>query len=253
MNEILESTLSDKGKELQLLLEEQKTQEFYYRVGQLKSKLPTVGRCTICTLKIPCKHYSSMAELPKLEESIIETPSLTSAIQGLTVEKLPEKLQKDRSYTVRYRGRDTKYSDVSKERQSSLPNSQKLKTLEKIEEYREEKIKKEIEKIKTLKEIESIKLREDKIADEKRRKHALQLKLRIEQYKEDYQMKREQVKIYLEQEKHKKLKEEEKRKKYLELKRKELADYIERKNIIEKIERQKIIELQDHIENFKKP
>ena len=237
MDNKLQSLILEKGKDLQALVEEEKTKEFHYRVGELKLKLPRIGRCTICTLKLPCKHFASLEDMPKLEEEISETAAIYSAVQGLTLESIPEKeiLQKDRSFTVRYRGKDTNYSQANHARQSSLPSSQKLKILERVEAYREEKIQKEIGKIKSMKDQEESRAVEEKKRDEKRRKHAMQLRMKIEQFKEEYQIKREQIKGFIEEERNKKLAEEEKRKKYLDIKKKELAEYVEKKNLLERI------------------
>ena len=243
----------DEKKNLEVISEEAKINEYHQRVNEYKFQLPKIGRCIVCTLRIPCKHYADIHDMPVIEKPVEETLPISIAIKGLTVEKIEPKvsLQKDRSYTVRYRGKETKYSEISKERHSSLPNSQKLEKLEKIEAYKEEKILKEIKKIAERREKENTKAKEEKIAEEKRRKHAISLKLKMEQYKEDYLLKKEQIKAYIEEEKKKKFKEEMRRKLYLDQKKRELADFIEKKNL-GRVSYQKIQEFSEDVVKYKK-
>lgn len=242
----LESALSENFKDLNEIVNAERKVEYFYRIEELKSKLPDAGRCMVCTLKLPCKHYKNIEEMPETPQFLSETPAISAAVQALKPEKkILRKIQKDQSFTVRYRGKETNYLNTGHTRQSSLPSSQKLKVLEKVEAYREEKIKKEIEKIQFLREEEKIKERIEKKKDEKRRKHAMELKLKIEEYHDEYQMKREQIKLYIEQDRQRKQLEEQKRRKYLELKKKELYEYSQKKSLMERISKQKVSDLEE--------
>jgi len=42
----------------------------------LKGNLPSKGRCPKCTLKPPCKHFSSQEEL----QNIVKTPNLKQSV-----------------------------------------------------------------------------------------------------------------------------------------------------------------------------
>ena len=73
----------------------------------------------------------------------------------------------------------------------------------------------------------------------------------MEQYKEDYLLKKEQIKAYIEEEKKKKFKEEMRRKLYLDQKKRELADFIEKKNL-GRVSYQKIQEFSEDVVKYKK-
>ena len=247
MKSIGELSVLSKEQNLQLILEEERTQEFYYKVKELKTRLPKLGRCSICTLKIPCSHFSSAEEQNPITPEIEPTSKISALVDGLKSSTLPLpqlELQKDRSFSVRYRGPETKFGQIKQERHASMPNSKKLKILEQIEAYREEKIKKEIERIKKQREEEFRREMEEKQKDEKRRKYAKELRNKIEGYKDAYSMKKEQVKIMMEEDKRRRLNDDEKRKEYLNKRKEELAEYRNKKFVMEQIARQKMMELQ---------
>lgn len=247
MKSIAELSVISKIPDLQLALEEERTQEFYFKVKELTTRLPKQGRCSICTLKIPCKHYSSPSDQPIPPDPQSPTPQLNSLLNGLqsTFSPVPSvELSKDRSFSVRYRGVNTNFSQVNQERNFSLPNSEKLKTLEQIEVYREAKIQSQIEKMKNLREEEKKIEQEEQKKDEKRLRHAKELKMRIEQYKEEHLMRQEQVRIMVEEEKKRNEKEEARRKAYLLMRHKELKDYRNKKFMMDQISRQKMQDLQ---------
>jgi hypothetical protein len=246
MKSIGELSIFSKAQDLQLALEEERTQDFYFKVKELTSRLPKLGRCTICTLKIPCKHFSSPEEQRVQTPEIESSSQLLSLVGGLksSTHPLPQELQKERSFSVRFRGPETRTVKVKQERNCSLPNSKKLMVLEQIEAYREEKIKKEIERVRKEREDEFKRLMDDKAKNEKRKKHADELRMRIEQYKDTYLMKKEQVRIMMEDQRKKRCEEEDKRKAYLNKRKEELNVYRNKKIMMEQISRQKMIELQ---------
>lgn len=247
MKSIAEVSVISQNPDLQIALEEERTQEFYFKVKELKNRLPKQGRCLICTLKIPCKHYSSPSEQPIPPSPTEESAQLKSLLNGLNPSnsEAPQvELSKDRSFSVRYRGVNTNYSKVNHDRNSSLPNTDKLKLLEQIEAYREVKIQKQIEKMKKLRQDEEVKEKELSKKDEKRKKHADELKKKIEHYKDEYLMRQEQVKIMVEEEKKRNEKEEARRKAHLMALHKKLNEYRTKKNMMEQISGQKMQELQ---------
>jgi len=247
MKSIAEISVISKVPDLQVALEEERTQEFYFKVKELTNRLPKQGRCSICTLKIPCKHFSSPSDQPIPPDPPSPSPQLLSLINGLhsTFSPLPSlELSKDRSFSVRYRGANQTLSHPNHDRNFSLPTSDKLKTLEQIELYREAKIQNQIEKMKKLREKEVKVEQEEQKKDEKRKRHAKELRMRIEQYKEEHLMRQEQVRIMVEEEKKRNEKEEARRKAYLLMRQKELNEYRNKKFMLDQISRQKMQDLQ---------
>lgn len=251
MEEDLEKALGEKGRELQVALEELRVKEFGYKVNELKSTLPSLGRCVICTLRLPCKHFSNISEMPATVPLVKENFSVQAYTKNLDVSDIMPKLPstEKKEFTVRYRGKDNKYSMPTQQRAVSLPNAQKLRLIEKIETYREEKIRKEIEKIQEMKEAEIRQKREFQAIESKRIKHVLIQKDKLEKYKEDLRKRNEQLKMFFEEEAKRKRIEEEKHQKYIFMKKKELEEYYEKKKIMENISKQKVHDLEREIVN----
>jgi hypothetical protein len=251
MDSNLEEILGVKGKEIQMALEELKKNEIKNKVIELKAKLPNLGRCTVCTLRVPCKHFSTISEVPRVKEAEI---SFNSTAQGFDVTKyLPKITPKpyERGFTVRYAGRNSIYNLDFNRRHTSLPNEKRLKQLETIESYREQKLKKEIQKIHAFKEQEAIKKQQLQAAEETRKKYLIKQKEKLEYYKSQLPAKQEVVKELAEIENRKKIKAEEKKRKYMEQQRIKLAEYFEKQNIIKNISKQNVIELQETVLNYK--
>ncbi|OMJ67492.1 hypothetical protein SteCoe_35331 [Stentor coeruleus] len=249
MEEELERTLGEKGRELQAALEELRVKEFSYKVNELKSTLPLLGRCVICTLRLPCKHYSDASEMPSVSPISKDNFSVQAYTKNLDASDIMPKLPKaePKEFSIRFRGRDNKYSIPIQERAVSLPNAQKLKLIEKIETYREEKIRKEIEKIQEMKEAEKRQKREMQTLEALRLKHVKKQKEKLDKYKEEIKARNEQLKNYFDEEEKKKRKDEEKRRKYIEIKKKELEEYYEKKKMMESISKQKVFDLEKEI------
>ncbi|OMJ92292.1 hypothetical protein SteCoe_4951 [Stentor coeruleus] len=253
MEEDLERALGEKGRELQVALEELRVKEFGYKVNELKSTLPSLGRCVICTLRLPCKHFSNVSEMPAAELPVKENFSVKAYTKNLDVSDIMPRLPniEKKEFSIRYRGRDNKYSIPTQQRAVSLPNAQKLKLIEKIETYREEKIRKEIEKIQEMKEIEIRAKKEFQANEAKRLKHVIIQKDKLEKYKEDLRKRNEQLKMYFEEEAKRKRIEEEKHQKYIYMKKKELEEYYEKKKMMENISKQKVQDLEREVVNAK--
>ncbi|OMJ95825.1 hypothetical protein SteCoe_722 [Stentor coeruleus] len=249
MEEELERALSEKGRELQAALEELRVKEFNYKVNELKSTLPLLGRCIICTLRLPCKHFSETSDMPSVSPLSKEIFSSQTYTKNLDASDIMPKLTKaePKEFSIRYRGRDNKYSVPAQERVVSLPNSQKLKLIEKIETYREEKIRKEIEKIQEMKEAEKRQKKEMQTREALRLKHVKKQKERLEKYKEEIKIRNEQLKKKYDEEEKNKRKKEEKQRKYIEIKKKELKEYYQKKEMMESISKQKVFDLEKEI------
>jgi hypothetical protein len=251
MEEDLEKALGEKGRELQQALEELRVKEFSYKVNELKSSLPLIGRCTICTLRLPCKHFQSVSEMPTVPSPTKENFSVQSYTKNLDISDIMPKIPKSepKNFTIRFRGRENKISIPTQQRAVSLPNAQKLKKIEKIETYREEKIRKEIEKIQEMKEAEIRQKKEFQALEAERLKHVNKQKEKLEKYREQLRSRNEQIKLQIEEEARKKKKDEEKRQKYLEKRKKELEDYNVKKEIMDRISKQKVQDLEREVVN----
>ena len=148
MEEKFDENLGAKGKEVKQVLDEQRKNEIKLKVKELKARLPNVGRCNICTLLVPCKHYKLANEIPKqssLETSLTESSPKKIHDVSRYLPNLTPYTHK-RGFSVRYRGRTSEYNLDFSRTNGSLPNEKRLKDLEKIENYKEEKLRKAAEK-----------------------------------------------------------------------------------------------------------
>ena len=249
MEDDLEKALEQKGRELQAALEELRVKEFSYKVNELKSGLPAQGRCIICTLRIPCRHYSTVSELPSISPPTKENFSVYAYTKNLDISDIMPKLPKSepKEFTIRFKGKETRFASSSQQRTSSLPNAEKLKLIEKIETYREEKIRKEIEMIQGMKEEEVRQKKEFYSLEMARLKHVEKQKEKLMKYKEDLKVRNELLKEQFEEDLKKRRNEEEKKKKYNEGKKKELEQYYEKKKMMENISKQKVLELEREV------
>ena len=249
MEEDLERALGEKGRELQAALEELRVKEFSYKVNELRCSLPSLNRCVICTLHLPCKHYNSLAEMPKPPSPIKENLSFQSCTRNLNISeimpKLPQTEQKD--FKIRFRGRESKTRTSSQQRAVSLPNAQKLKLIEQIETYREEKIRKEIEKIQELKESETRQKKDHLALEAARLKHVEKQKEKLRVYKEEVRVRHDMVREQMDNEEKRRRNEEEKRKKYLDMRKRELEAYYEKKKMMENLTKQKVRDLENEM------
>ena len=249
MEEDLEKALGEKGRELQAALEELRVKEYTYKVSELKCSLPSLNRCIICTLHLPCKHFSSVAEMPRPRSPIKENFSIQSYTKNLDISGVMPQLPKSEpsNFKIRFRGKETKFSSQVQQRTVSLPNAQKLRLIEKIETYKEEKIRKEIDKIQELKESDLRAKKEMQQLEEARLTHAAHLKANLENYKEEVQSRNQMIKSQLENEIKIKNKENQNRKKYQEARKREIEAYFEKKKIIEGISKEKVKDLEREV------
>ena len=249
MEDDLEKALEKKGRELQTALEELRVKEFSFKVNELKYGLAAQGRCVVCTLKVPCRHYSNLNELPSLTQPTKENFSVYAYTKNLDISDIMPKIPKTepKEFSIRFKGKETKFVSSNQQRTSSLPNAEKLKLVEKIETYREEKIRKEIDLIQGLKE-EEVKQKKDFFTMEMARlKHAEKQKEKLIKYKEELKVRNEILKEQMEEELKKKKFEEEKKKKFNESKKKELENYYEKKKMMENIAKQKVLDLEREV------
>jgi hypothetical protein len=251
MEEDIDDFIGVKGKEIHEALEELRKNEIKFKVGELKARLPQVGRCIICTLRLPCKHFTSLSQMPRPAEPELN-PTYTSATFNVTdyLPKLTPESHK-RGFSVKYKGTRTVYNFDFNRRHTSLPNEKRLKQLEIIESYREEKLKQEIQKINLAKEEEIAKKEKERLVEEKRKLRMVQQKAKISQYKLDLAEKNNQIQEFLKKELDRKKKQDEQYQEYIQDLKERLSEYHAKKDLLKKISIQKVSELQQEAINYK--
>lgn len=251
MDENIDDILGSKGREIQQAFDELHRSEIKSKVYELKLKMPHLGRCPICTLPVPCKHFNSKSKIPKDHN---EEPLLTHTIESFDfTDYLPKIIPEPnkRCFKVRYKGQSTTYNFDYNLRHTSLPNEKRLKHLESIESYREDKLKREKEKIIVLKEEEECKKKNAEHAEMTRQKYLKKQKEKVQEYNESLAGRMEKIKVMMEKDEGKRKMVEERKVRYYEEQKMRLQEYYEKKEMMKKITREKVFELQDEVVNFK--
>jgi hypothetical protein len=228
MEESLEEALRNKAKELRDTLNDLKKKDFYLNVTKLRANLPFSKRCVICTLKLPCKHFKNVKEMPKKDLSTSVKPIEDSIDFSKFIPEFPSDSNKI-GFTVNYRGREKKYHIDPHLRTTSLPNEKRFNLLLTIEAYREQKLQKEIKKLELAKQEEEKKLKEKYELEQIKKKYLEKQKEKLIKHKQEQDTKREQLKLYVEQENEKKKLKEKKLNQYYENQKKTLIAYYESK------------------------
>lgn len=233
MEESLEEALRLKAKELRNTLIDLKKHDFDINVEKLKANLPKRKRCIICTLKIPCKHFKHVKEIPKIsihtsEEKLVkDTEEVIDFSQF--VPNFPKETKKI-GFTVNYRGRELKYYIDPHIRTTSLPNERRFNLLCTIEAYREEKLQEELKKLEKARDEEQKKIQEKQQCEDNKKKYQIKQKERLLKYREDMKEKREQLRNLIDLEDKQKKMKEKKLQKYYDMQKKALADYNQKKS-----------------------
>ena len=144
---------------------------------ELKAKLLADGRCTICTLKLPCKHNNSaLSSLYNFsEQNSTESRKIYSNLNSRkNSTKTRIKTGKIKSFISKTPIPDRKFIDNTEK---------KIKLLTKIESYREKKVLQEIEKAEIEKKIEEEEKEKKKFNELKRKKYLENNKKKLEIYK----------------------------------------------------------------------
>ena len=118
---------------------------------QTRERMLSLGRCPVCTLALPCAHYAQLAQLPSTA---------------------PRQLK------VRYRSANGPTLLTERAiRQSGVTRSQRkrIKLLEKLDLYRQEKINKAIDRLEREQQQEEAKRAEASLRDHRRRQRQAEL------------------------------------------------------------------------------
>ncbi|OMJ90536.1 hypothetical protein SteCoe_7126 [Stentor coeruleus] len=156
-----------------------KKRKLYLTDQEMKAKLVADGRCTICTLKVPCKHrvaYSPKGEVIKGYKGNMKCTG-NEQIKGKIGAGSGNKVVRSSTPSV-----DERFIENAEE---------KIKLLSKIEAYKEKKVMKEIEKAQEMQKIEDEMMEKMRIHEEWRRKYLEKNKEKIKAYKEQIGVKRQ--------------------------------------------------------------
>jgi len=147
------------------------------------------GRCPICTLPIPCRHFESVkaaAAVGWKKPLDTQESRVDRSMEGLPSERLSAR-RGEKAYRVRYRSaNDIFYSYSDRTRSLREPKrriSHKLKLMEKLDLYREAKYKREIERIEEQMKLETELQQERERKEQNRIKRNAQLKASLVQHR----------------------------------------------------------------------
>lgn len=122
-----------------------------------RERMLSLGRCPVCTLVLPCTHYQQLSQLPTSLDTSKDT---------------------QRQFKVRYRSANGSTLKTEREFQvSGVTRSQRkrLKLLEKLDLYRQEKINKAIDRLEREQHEEEKKRVEASLGEQRRRQRQVQL------------------------------------------------------------------------------
>lgn len=337
------------GTNLQQILDLLRKKDLDIAADGIKNKILSEGRCPVCTLKPPCKHYDSSDTIPKIESKpprpifnniennkfislesdsrkldsspigIVRIPSKYTSDTRISPESMPQSqgsqissssvppifrqdnrpfeqmnnirntyyiprqsTQSNRSpgmrqplsasnaanksfelpakLSVRYRNKSSTYQTSggrveemrrSQERKVELRKAEeRLETLAKIEAYREERLRREIEKLEEEKRKEDEEMRQKQLKEAKRRKYLEDQKRRLDTYYEERKKQEEDIKKQQESEKSKLLKEARKKQKEVSQKKQQIMEYHKKKVLIDGIITEQMEDLSNmYVEN----
>ncbi len=176
------------GKDMEETLRLIRSQELQAAEVATKRRMVEMGRCPVCTLVIPCQHYQSRSELP-VTAANSPVAAASNAIGGGS-ERLVHSLQLGTGTelpSVRFRGpagviyRKKRSQSQNEGRKTEL---RRIKLLEQLDRYREERLRKEIAKIEEMKRREEAEYRERLVREQKRHIRDQQLKKQLADYQE---------------------------------------------------------------------
>ena len=254
--EILSSI--DPGTNIQSTLEMWKKKEMEEAVHYMKNKIAQEGRCPVCTLRVPCKHYASVEELPRpvTPARNISLPPCSNKknLENFSreVEGRNTSIESSKRLSFRCRGKNnyneepaavTEFKEEEDRRQKLRETESKLVKLSKIEAYREEKLRKEMEKLEEEKLKEDEEAFREQLREMNRRKYLDQQKKKLEEFQKSKDDELRDIRRKMQKEAEEKKKSEKKKIKYIEEQKKKLNDYHIKKKMIEEVTMDQIDEL----------
>jgi hypothetical protein len=250
------------GGSLQATLEAVRKQDLKHAAADLATRLTTQGRCPTCTLKVPCKHYQSQSDLPKVDvPAALPSPvNISTQLPNIFTKRdlsqppclprppsnaLNTSLEAQRSLSVRYRAKDNTFKvdggllaeqrKAEQERRRLKEAEQRLKTLEMLEIYREEKLRKEIEKIEEEKNLEEAELRRQSAHERRHQEYLQAQKQRLIEHSLSKQERQQQDAAKRYEEELRKKQGSARRRRELDKKKEPVQGYKHKKKVIESI------------------
>jgi len=248
----------DPGTNIQSTLEMWKKKEMEEAVVSMKVKITQEGRCPVCTLKVPCKHYSSSEEVPRVVTPIrnVSLPPFPkkSNIENLVKDSEQRNISFESSKKLSYRTRvNNAYNEESAaiselreeqhKRNRLRETESKLIKLTKIEAYREEKLKKELEKLEKEREKEEEEVLREQIREMNRKKYLETQKKKLEEFQRGKDQEMREIRSKLKREQDVQKKQEMKKLKYIEDQRKKIVEYQVKKKMLEEVTMEQIDDL----------
>lgn len=188
-DQVIEKLMLKKGEELDSAIEKLRKENLYSQASALKSRLAGCGRCQICTLKYPCKHYKSSNEVvdpiisPDSSVIFAKTPESKSFVQVTLTPNI-------KKFKIRYRGKKTESPKMLVKKSDEF---EKLKLMEKLEKYKEEKLQKELQHIESIKKAEEFEKTRIKELEKRKEVYFERQKMKIKEYKDSLMSKIEDL------------------------------------------------------------
>ena len=127
--------------ELQTIVTDLCKKDFNYAVCTLKQRLAQASRCVVCTLPLPCLHYSTASEMPPTEVPALAELPLFKLAEGIQPEFLQQEVVRDSQSVLRINFKS------SPRKRLNLPTPKRLRTLQAIATFKERQIKAELQQI----------------------------------------------------------------------------------------------------------
>lgn len=205
LNNSLQQLLATQGQDLTQALLYLRNRDLKQAEDVTRRKMRRMGRCPVCTLQLPCKHYQHRDSLPREQERIVDIPKepiiLNIAQSGqsdlptptFTTRFTPSPRKTDLT-PVRFRSPEgVSYRRQPKDRSKSelkRTEERRLRLLEKLDRYREQRLRREIERLEELKRRENEERQEELSREQKRNMRQAALKQQLADYHE--KMRKEQ-------------------------------------------------------------
>lgn len=239
----------DPGTNIQSTLEMWKKREMEDAVVHLKAKITQEGRCPVCTLKVPCKHFNSSEALPRVvtpTRNVSLPPCPRKNNENLCKEAEIRNISIESSKKLSFRTRiKNTYNEESalaaelkeqKMKKSRLKETEaRLIKLSELEAYREEKLKRELEKLEADKEKQEEDAIREQIKEMNRKKYIEAQKKILMEFQKGKEEEMRQVKSRMKKDMDLKAKQEVKKIKYVEEQRRKIQEYQAKKKMLEEV------------------
>ena len=263
--------LTRQGTDIKSTLAQIRRKELRAAGLNLQRRAVAEGRCPICTLKVPCSHYQTRAELPERpaageERSVILNIAGLGEIQqgretresmSVRHSRFPgipkaEDTHQRRALSYRYRGssntsampgRLIELKEARSRKKALKVAERKLSLLEKLEQFREAKLRAEVEKLEMEKQAEALQVQKDREREEKRQAYLQRQKEKLRLYESQRREKEAEDRKQAMLEESRRKRAELKAIKAREAKKRLIEEYKRKKRLIEGLESDQVQEL----------